>query len=987
MMTPPSHNNSVDIARNRLIASMNKIRRRGQWFAGLRGFGWIVGGATLLFVAQVTALGWWGGSDLRTLSWVTLFIGIFALTITALAIPFVQYSRRNAIAYRIGKTYPDLLSDVLSASQLAASPNTQAFSEALIAQHFTEVERKIVEVPQNTLFPLRTIVPPAIVLIGALGISATVYSAIPGVVGAGLASFWSEVRPPDASTKHLTTKAPVVGDLTLTLRYPEYLKRDERQVTGVSGGLVAPRGTTILLEGKSLVDNPVRGIINLPGGKKHPLSLRKYGIVKGNFVVGEGGTFSIALGTYAVLMEGPERTLEIENDAPPAIRILRPTGRVEIPENGEIDIEFEAEDDHRLRSIDLVIRGTPKLEISKTIVHLADQVRRVRTTYRWSPEHLRLEEETELLLELEARDNDTILGPKPGRSETLKVHIITPNSMHNSAVNSQIEALDSLTDLLARRLVDSPPSSRKPDEVKNRFMVLRSETEDVLGKTARLIRTLNQDPLTPKKVTDAFAQIRLDISNQLLYETRLHDVQKPDFKKRLGIDQVTLRLLENAILKVDDLIAEQQLSQVVHAGDTLEKQHESLALLLSRFKNSRADSTRRSILDLIKQLEDGVRRLNQNMEEIRSKVQDTFFNPSSLRPLDLAETLRQLRQFIADDNITAALKLVTSLESDLNRLMAGLEGGLLSFRTSRFGESERFIGELFDRVMSIEALQLQVRRETTALQRRYQERLVEVMGGKIDPLIQKQLERLKRIGKSLDKMVMPTSDERRAEVVRVRIATRELTMALRQGDLDEAAQAAIQLAELAEELKLLTEETVSDTVANIHRLAVRMQTDIQAAYPRPKQLLSNRDRRLARHQATSQRALLHRTLKLRGWATKEGEKTRFLSHRAARALQTVSSRMSEAVTGLENKAIRQAISDQSAALDELASLREDLKHGEEVAPLESRPMLLKAHVELPDPEDYVVPPEFRKDILEAMHGDFPSQYNDPIRKYYETLVK
>lgn len=988
MMTPLSHNNAIDIARNRLFVAMKRLRRRALLHAGLRGAGWIAGGTTLLFVGMVTALGWWGGTDLRSLSWFSLLTGAVFLTITALGIPLIQYSRRNAIAYRIGKKFPNLFSDVLSASQLAASEDMRRFSESLIVQHFKDVETKLVTIPSNTLFPLKAMLPPAIVLVVAVTISATIYSLIPGVVEAGLESLWTEIRPPTVRTKRLEAKAPVIEDLTITLRYPEYLGREERQVSGVSGGLVAPRGTTILLEGKPLVEDAVRGVIQLSNGVRTPLTLQPNGVAKGKFVLSAAGSFSIALGTREVLMEGPQRALDIEPDDPPSIRILRPLGKIKLQNDGEVNIEFEAEDDHRLRNIDLIIRGVSNLEIRKTIVHLADRVSHVKTQFQWSPDSLRLLGATDLQLELEAYDNDTILGPKPGRTETLHVQIVTPKSRHNTAIKDQIRSLDGLIDLLANRLVNPPPSSRKNEDIKKRFSLIQGSTEDVLARTARLIHLLSQDPLTPKKVTDAFVQIRQDISNQLLYESRLHEEARPDYKQRNSLDRVTIRILESAIVRLDDLIAEQQIAQVVQEGGALESQHNALARLFSSFAKTRAESSRRSILELISQLEENIKQLHKNMEEIRGKVEDTFVNPSSLRPLDLLGALQMLRRLLATEDIEAAEKLVASLEADLGRLMAGLEGGLLSFRTRRFGEAEMFLGGLFERIMAIEANQLQLRRETTALKRRYQERLVTVMKGRIDPLVQNQLQRVKQIRKILETgdLTHP-SVSLRAQIARIRVTLRELELALGQGDLDESRQTADQLVEFTEELLSDSDGRGGKKFDEVLRFAEKMLTDMIAAYPRPAHLLTKRDRRLASGQAMSQRALLRKTRKVRGWAETEGEVTRFLSLRAMRALQTVSSHMSAAVYALEQESLRKAIFEQSAALEELTRLREDLKHGNEVAPLESRPILLKGQVELPNPDDFEVPPEFRKDILEAMDEDVPRQYGSSIRKYYETLVQ
>jgi hypothetical protein len=133
---------------------------------------------------------------------------------------------------------------------------------------------------------------------------------------------------------------------------------------------------------------------------------------------------------------------------------------------------------------------------------------------------------------------------------------------------------------------------------------------------------------------------------------------------------------------------------------------------------------------------------------------------------------------------------------------------------------------------------------------------------------------------------------------------------------------------------------------------------------------------------------LSETRKLRGWIGKQGEEARYVSSRAVNSLSKVARRMAGSISHLEGKRVRQALDAQSKALDELARLRDDLKRGDEVAaPLESRPLVLQGRVELPDPNDYQVPPEFRDDILEAMRDELPTQYKKAIRQYYKTLVK
>ncbi len=980
-------NGLVNREADELLESLRQLRRRGQLLTALKGAAWVSAGGLALFLALVTALGWWGGTALRALGWVGVAAGVLSLVVAALILPLVHLSRRHAVAQRIGYSFPSLASDVLSASQLATSGHGGAFSSELVAGHLHNVHTALTRVPREQIYPLSSLVWPAMALFVASSAVFGIRSTLPGIVETGLASLWTEPKPPEESAKKVMAKTPVVGDLSLTLRYPEYLKRQERKLDAISGGLVAPLGTTVVLEGRSLVEGADRGAVNLPDKKQSPLSVGVDGVIRGRFVVGAGGNFSLALGTRSLFVEGPERHIEVEEDSPPSVRLLRPVGSVEVSEDGEVILELEAEDDHGLRHVDLILRAGTNLELRKTIIRLADRVKQLKTEYRWSPESVRIGDETDVQLELEAFDDDSIRGPKPGHTEPLDVRILTPLSRHKSVVTDQSKALDALIDLLARRLETPVPSRRRGEQARERFLMLRRETEDVLGRTARLIHALGRDSLTPRRVADAFQQIRQDLSNQLLYEARLHGKSLGDFRKRMGVDRVTTRLLEGAVIRVDDLIIEQQLASVVRTGGSLDHKNDELLSQLAKFDRTRAETARRAVLETIEQMEEALRRLQRSVEDFRGRVGDAYINPSSLLRLDLLSTLGELRSLLAGGNIASAMRLAKQLETDIGRLMAGLEGGLLSFRTERFGEGERFSGELLDRVMAIEADQLQLRRETTAVQRRVQERLVEVMRGRIDPLVKRQLARVRKMRRATQKLRSPESEAGRAQLARLRVAIRELKLAMSQGDLDEARQAGEEVAEISIEWSAEADGKAPRELLEIGRAARTLDKEVADSYPRPAQLLSERDRRLTRNHAVAQRLLLNQSRRLGRWIGNQGEATRFLSHRAKSALKTVKSHMSQAVSALEAKRVRKSLAEQSAALDELARLREDLKRGDEVAPLESRPVVLRGKVELPDPDEYEVPPEFRDDIIEAMRGDLPNQYQDAIKKYYETLVR
>jgi hypothetical protein len=265
---------------------------------------------------------------------------------------------------------------------------------------------------------------------------------------------------------------------------------------------------------------------------------------------------------------------------------------------------------------------------------------------------------------------------------------------------------------------------------------------------------------------------------------------------------------------------------------------------------------------------------------------------------------------------------------------------------------------------------------------------MDLMRGRIDPLVKRQLGEVAAIEERLADLGNPAAASDRELLVRARISARELGLALGQGDLDEARQLGEELLEAASGLDEGDKSALASGLEKVARAATRLVDELTEAYPKPAQVFGDRERGEMREQAASQRHLMARTRSLKAWLKDQGDNPRFLIHQAGTSLDEVAAHMEQGVTRLEGKQVRDALEEQTAALEILARLREDLKRGDELVPLESRPVAsFKADVEIPEPADYQVPAEFRKDILDAMHDDAPSDYREAIRKYYETLVR
>ena len=987
MSAAPDNKAPADPARQ-IASHLARFRRQGRLVATLAGLSWCFVAATALLTALVAALGWWGGDTVRIVGWLVVVVALVVTFGVAVVGPLQHLASAEMIAQRIGRKIPAIASDVLSACQLSRAESNPAFSRALVVRHLEDARSRLADLPADSVFSRRALVAPLGAALASGVLSTAICVAAPGVMMTGAGALLSDPHAPELALVRKTARAPVVRDLTFTLYYPDYLDREPRRFDASSGGLSAPIGTSVVLEAYARHPGDDRGTITLPGGEVAPLQVLADGRVSGRFTVAAAGVFHLSLGTESAMTSGPDRPIEIEADAPPTVELTRPTGEVEIDENGEETLEFEAADDNGVDHVDLVLHNGLGRETRKTIARAAEHVTRYKGRYRFSPASLRLEGGPRVELEIEAFDNDAIRGPKPGRSKTLVVKLMTRLSRHEEVIAEQNQMLDAAVDLLADRL--EPPAALGPQKDPvgaARFELLRSETEDLLGRAARLIHRMNQDAFSSRAVIDAVFQMRDDLSNQLIHEARFYEEPLGPKKQRQSADRVTVHLLEGAVLRIDDLLLDQQLSRLVADGGLLERSRDEIGHLLESFSKNRAEPVRRALLEAVERLEELSRRLEEGLRDVRGKVIDAYVNDSKSAMVDLGAELERLKALVASDSIAEAAALTADLQQKLARLMTSLESGRLSYRRDRFGEGEKFLGDLFDKLLALESDELQLRRETTAVQRWYQERLMDLMRGRIDPLVKRQVAEVGHVEEKLAEIGGATTADQRELLVRARVAARELGLALGQGDLDEARQLAEDLVDAASGVDETDESPFAQSLRGVEGAATDLVDELTDAYPRPAQVFGDRERGKLREQAAAQRHLEAQTRSLKAWIKEQGDDPRFIMHQAGTALDEAALRMEQSVTGLEGKQLRDALEAQTAVLDVLGRLREDLKHGDDLVPLESRPAPAAVDVDIPAPDDYAVPAEFRKDILDAMRDEAPSDYSEAIRKYYEILVR
>ncbi|HSN16513.1 MAG TPA: hypothetical protein VLT61_17905, partial [Anaeromyxobacteraceae bacterium] len=240
-----------------------------------------------------------------------------------------------------------LRSALLSAVELGrdrdAIASSGRFSLALIDGHLARSARDVAGVDLDRALPAQPVRQAGKALAAVAGVTLVAL-----LFGSG--SFRPALRrilSGDPATARPALE-PITGDVELTLRYPAYMQRQPRTVSGTGGEVRAPKGTEVSL--KTRADRPVKGAeveieqapgrgeeagspagerrdsrrASEPGKTRAPLAVTGERDLAGKFTVQGGGTYRFRFldGRGRAVAEGPPIPIVVEADAFPEVRVL-----------------------------------------------------------------------------------------------------------------------------------------------------------------------------------------------------------------------------------------------------------------------------------------------------------------------------------------------------------------------------------------------------------------------------------------------------------------------------------------------------------------------------------------------------------------------------------------------------------------------------------------------------------------------------------------
>ncbi|HEX9241289.1 MAG TPA: DUF4175 family protein [Anaeromyxobacter sp.] len=838
----------MSVAYGEIARVLGGARRRQVWIVLLAAAGFGAAAAVVCLLLGAAALGAGARGWVRGVA-----LGGAALAASAAAgwaaLRLLRTAWSDEAAARtVGAGEPALRSALVSSIELSRErADVQAsgrFSVALLDAHVAWTAERARQVRLDQAVPARIARRGGVALLAALAVAGLAALGSGGALGKGFSRLLARAAAAAPSAD------PITGDIELTLRYPAYMRREPRTLSGTGGEIRAPKGTEVELRTRAdrKVDQaevevtaegdggarPSSSLTPSPrpsppasaggeGGRRHlALSVKDGRDLAGKLLVEDAGSYRFRFldrrGRAAA--EGPPIPIAVEPDLAPEVRIVSPEREVEVDPAAVVRIEWQAEDDVGLAEVALVVTP-PGGEERRRVLRAGADVRRDGGTVDLDLAPERLGEGEVLSYRIEAKDGDAISGPKTGASDTHRVKIYSEAEHRRQVLEKAKQLFDELVALLADRLetLAAGPVST-PDRLALAVQ-LDARTRQLHERMREVARELRRDRSAPRPVASALDNVAGSLR---LAEQRVSGVRAPIAQLLRIRSQPDANLLgnmaaadgqldaelEKGILYLEQLLDKQRAEDLVRLAKDLSKRRAELGDLLQKYRAAPSEAAKKELLARISRMKDRVKELLARMSETAKGFNDEHMNAEALAEMQKAKNLGggldEVEQKLAQGDVEGAMRALDQMASTLDKMLAGMQ------RTAGLPDEKAraLMKEMLafkDKLDQVKGEQEQTAKDTDAIRKKYQQQVAE-RSKKAEQKL-KDLQRLAGEAKrDVDQAQPGVSYRAEPELDQSREALSDLERALGMRELQAAFETSLRAAPAVERLARFLEEDV-----------------------------------------------------------------------------------------------------------------------------------------------------------------------------------
>jgi hypothetical protein len=598
----------------------------------------------------------------------------------------------------------------------------------------------------------------------------------------------------------------------------------------------------------------------------------------------------------------------------------------------------------------------------------------------------------------EARDLDDVSGPHVARSAVRTLRLRSEADLADEALG-MLEAMRETALVLLADRIESPVPEEDARALE-RFASLEVATESLLDRLADVANGVLGETV---RTTDrgVYQGIERSLASALDRERRLHRPRIGARDERTSADANAVTELEEAVLTLSSLLLRARADDAAQIARELESLRRQMASLLAELRRARTPEAMRELAATIARARQRVAELRARMARMGEGAPREFENLAEEDVEHTEEALARMEEAVEGDDLDAAAQALTGLEQEIDQLARALGQSQEAVAEERFGERERALADVIDRLMSLEAEQRELAARTSSAQRNAAERALGAEAERAESAARQLVDDARRAADTLGETPRGLSPSERDEWDAARERLRDAETALGAGDLGEARRMALEAEDILSGMGRALDLDAMMFPGHEGQVgqAARSARDAERAAANLERAIEQAIPDLASHLEASERAQLASDAQRQASAR---EATSELEHRLERlpmgpsgaeiaaGLHEVAGRMASAEGSLSAADAVTAAREQDAAAQRLTEIRRQIEQEQQNGGGgggEGQADLSREAVVIPGAEAFQTPMEQRRRLLDAMGDPAPRGYDDAIRRYYEGLLR
>lgn len=838
----------------------------------------------------------------------------------------------------------------------------------------------------------------------------------------------------------------IIGALSARVFPPAHTGLPAEVIPSLTSSLSVVEGASVMLSGITFVsvDEAWVQIGEGESARIIPLTLDEVGAFTLPLTAAEDMT--IRFGFRKNREEIRDRTvftLTVLRDAPPTIEILSPLEAVDVHDLSVVEIAYEVSDDFGIAKTELVWHFVGNEQDETRLPLLGPSGKWADDRAPFDPAPLYMQPGDQVMVYIEATDSRTLNGAQVTRSSPVLVFIDEAARPEDELLSRKEAIFEKLLAVLGDQLATG--LSRVEPDGKGGFrdVVVEAETEEENAvRVGRMHKSLQNWPpifeemqqyIDLAQTVETWDPHDLERMRRVRETLFQHEREARRVMERAALNlergavptstasalarmnATHIRETEKAALALRQLISAQKSDDVARSLAELSDVKDRIRDLLEQYRETRDENLRARIgreLDRLSQ------RMNELLDKLAAQMENLpseHYNAEGMEPSEAAENVQEMgdsmqsiRERLNAGDVDGALQALEALEASLNAMNQEFGDPFQNADDDTLSALDQAMGEVMDEVNALEQAQHALEQETAELQKTMMEERRQALQNdlrqKIDRALQDVrsateathsarasaengavLESLEQATQTLDTLRRRLESE---DVANAEDAALDAMQALEQASEAAARARAFAPEEAAQQALRAVERRASEDARRMRRISEEMSELQRSMQGNPNAQQQAQMQQMAQRQSQLQQ----RSQNLSQRIGEMAQEFPMMGEDATQSIDQAQEAMGEAAGQLSRRQGAQAQGAQGRAVESLRTMRQEMQQ-RMARQRASQQQRQRGRGGRPQSDRVEIPQEQVRDlrqrdqIMDAMREGSLEQWQDPIRQYYESLVR